>query len=167
MVLFQRRSSAAPALLRPARPAQVLESIALNVCAGCTFLHEAKPPIVVGLSPRVVVLDGYLAAMVRVLPRRLGGSGSAAPTTPRDVYTAPELLAGAGEEVGGTLAADIYAFSMLLFQLFCRAEPFIAQASSPPGARRSQLQRRGELRLFPEGWVIAFLAACHHAGLDH
>ena len=114
----------------------MLESIALNVCAGCTYLHEAKPPIVVGLSPKVVVLDGYVAAKVRVLPRLLVGDGSAAPTAPRDVYTAPELLAGVGEEVGGTLAADIYAFSMLLFQLFCRVEPFIAQASSPHAARK-------------------------------
>ena len=48
-----------------ARRLQVLANIASSVCAACTYLHEANPPVVVRLTQSNILLDGYMAAKAR------------------------------------------------------------------------------------------------------
>ena len=96
--------------------------IAQDVCAGCCYLHQAQPPVVVRLAPCRVALDGFMNAKVSVPLRQLDGGDP--PVSSLDLWTAPEVLQGEP----CSCASDAYAFGLLLFELFSREEPFKEQS---------------------------------------
>jgi serine/threonine protein kinase len=101
---------------------QLVESqmqILQDVCRGVRFLHAANPQVIHGdLKAKNVLIDANFHAKVSDFglsdKKRVGASG-----TP--FWMAPELLES---RTSNTAASDMFAFGILMFELFARLNPY-------------------------------------------
>lgn len=102
--------------------------MALCIASGCRYLQEQAPPIAAVLHPDRILIDAYFTAKVRVEvkstrpDRRLHqqrGGGAAGDEV--NFWTAPEVFSGESPPTG---KSDVFAFGLILFELFTREEVF-------------------------------------------
>ena len=93
-----------------------------DVTQGVRFLHAAKPQVIHGdLKAQNILVDSNFRAKVTDFgfsqKKRLGVMG-----TP--FWMAPELLRG---QVENNAASDVYAFGMILYEVYSREDPYAAE----------------------------------------
>ena len=93
-------------------------SIASDIANAQHFFHSCEPPIVgKNIKPHHLFLDDSLRTLIGISFR---------PPNTQSLWTPPEVLRG---ETPWTRAADVYAFSMLLYTLLHRHPPFKGRKS--------------------------------------
>jgi len=97
--------------------------IAKQVASGLAFVHD-KGFIHFDVKPHNILLDksGYVKLCDLGISRLAHGDKSDAPLAGTPSYMAPELIRGDQEAVGPPV--DVYAFSIVLWQLFHFASPY-------------------------------------------
>lgn len=93
-----------------------------DIVCGMVFLHGGRPPVVHGdLKAQNILVDSNFRAKIADFglsqKQSIGAVG-----TP--YFMAPELLRG---ESSNTPASDVYAFAILLFEVFSREQPYKGQ----------------------------------------
>eukprot|EP00727_Mastigamoeba_balamuthi_P009082 m51a1_g4797 putative serine threonine-protein kinase ctr1-like (1284) ;mRNA; r:93576-98147 len=109
-----------------------LIGIAFDVVKGIAYLHSAKPPVIHGnINTHNLLLDDKLGTKVsdfwfmskrKLFSSSSGGSGSRHHNT----FMAPEVVAGNPP----TTATDVYAFGIVLWELFLPADRYAMLAAS-------------------------------------
>ena len=99
--------------------ADILLPILRDIAQGMRFLHAARPQVVHGdLKSHNILVDGRFRAKVADFglsqKKQLRAAG-----TP--FWMAPELLRG---ESANTAASDVFAFGVLLYEVYSRKEPY-------------------------------------------
>lgn len=108
---------------------EIIAPILRDVSSGVRFLHSSKPPVVHGdLKGQNVLVDGRFRAKVT----DFGLSHKSKCTKTANVagtpfWMAPELLR---EESSNTTESDIYAFGVVIFEIFSRKEPYQGERPS-------------------------------------
>lgn len=99
---------------------ELISPILQDIARGARFLHASNPKVIHGdLKAANVLVDGRFRAKIAdfglsAKKKYLGASG-----TP--YWMAPELLR---RESNNTAESDVYAFGVLLFELFSREDPY-------------------------------------------
>eukprot|EP00873_Tetraselmis_striata_P015852 jgi/Tetstr1/436116/TSEL_024963.t1 len=122
----------------------IKQSMAEGIARGMLYLHSQSPPVAhCGLSAGNVLIDGEFRAKLSDygLPsKRCQTKRSTAAVR----YLAPELLCNKPE--GPSLASDVYAMGVLLFELFTREEAFKGVPESKVRLEVANLQREEPFR---------------------
>jgi serine/threonine protein kinase/ABC-type phosphate/phosphonate transport system substrate-binding protein len=98
---------------------ETIMPILQDIAQGVRFLHAASPQVVHGdLKSKNVLIDANFRAKVTDF-----GFSAKRPTsaTGTPYWMSPELLRG---ESNNTACSDIYAFGILMFEIFSRADPY-------------------------------------------
>eukprot|EP00043_Microstomoeca_roanoka_P017580 m.184170 g.184170 ORF g.184170 m.184170 type:complete len:1326 (+) comp16663_c4_seq1:290-4267(+) len=96
--------------------------LTIDIVSGCRFLHSSDPPLIHGdLKSLNVLVDSKFRAKVSDFGLSSTGVGKACGTP---YWMAPEVLRGEAT----TAASDVYSFSIILFEIFSRKDPYPAEA---------------------------------------
>lgn len=101
---------------------EILHPILLDIARGIRFLHAAQPQVIhCDLKAQNILVDSKLRAKVSDfgLSTKQNFFGSSITGTP--YWMSPELLRG---ETSNSAASDVYAFGILLYEVFSRKEPY-------------------------------------------
>ena len=94
-------------------------SILKDITQGVRFLHNAKPQVIHGdLKAKNILIDSKFRAKVADFGTR--GAG-----TP--YWMSPELLL---KTANNTTASDVYAFGVILYEIYARATPYVGEETS-------------------------------------
>jgi serine/threonine protein kinase/class 3 adenylate cyclase len=142
-----------------------------DIAQGLRFLHAAEPLIVHGdLKSHNVLVDAKFRAKVADfglsqkkalgISTQLGMSRAAPSGTP--YWMAPELLNGHYN----TTASDVYAFAVVLFEVYSRQEPYLGEQTDEvlkdvANVARREPKRPGIPRSCPEG-AAQLMQDCWH-----